>query len=63
MISPYTCPTCSKEMIAKHSRGKLIGYACSDIQCGTASIGVLAVEAYLTAKKTRHAQQLVYSTK
>ena len=50
-------------MIAKHSRGKLIGYACSDIQCGTASIGVLAVEAYLTAKKTRHAKQLVYSTK
>ena len=63
MISPHTCPTCANEMIAKHSRGKLIGYACSNIQCGTASIGVLAVEAYLTAKKTRRAQQLVYSTK
>ena len=58
-INPNSCCQCGKTMIGKRSRGKLIGYVCPDIHCGVASIGVTAVDAYLTARKVRNAREMI----
>lgn len=62
-MNSNACPACGKQMIGKRNhKGELIGFCCPDVKCGTASIGVAAVEEYVTSRRLCKGRKFVASS-